>query len=51
MELSWARLGEVPAVLNGEHGFFKLLELAPQSLAIFIELLQRFIAFHKVTIL
>jgi hypothetical protein len=35
---------------NGECGFFKLLELAPQTLAIFIEILQRFIAVHKVTI-
>jgi hypothetical protein len=35
---------------NGERGFFKLLELAPQPLAIFIELLQRFIAVHKVMI-
>jgi hypothetical protein len=35
---------------NGERGFLKLLELAPQLLAIFIELLQRFIAVHKVTI-
>jgi hypothetical protein len=35
---------------NGERGFFKLLELAPQPLAIFIEVLQRFIAVHKVTI-
>jgi hypothetical protein len=35
---------------NGERGFFKLLELAPQPLAIFIELLQRFISVHKVTI-
>jgi hypothetical protein len=29
---------------------FKLLELAPQPLAIFLELMQRFIAVHKVTI-
>jgi hypothetical protein len=35
---------------NGERGFFKLLELAPQPLAIFIELMQGFIAVHKVTI-
>jgi hypothetical protein len=35
---------------NGKHGFFKLLELAPQLLAIFIELLQRFIVVHKVEI-
>jgi hypothetical protein len=30
--------------------FFKLLELAPQLLAVFVELLQRFIAVDKVTI-
>jgi hypothetical protein len=35
---------------NGKSGFFKLLELASQPLAIFIKLLQRFIAVHKVTI-
>jgi hypothetical protein len=35
---------------NRERGFFKLLKLAPQLLAILIELLQRFIAVHKVTI-
>jgi hypothetical protein len=35
---------------NGERGFFKLLELGPQLLAIFIELLKRFIAVHKVMI-
>jgi hypothetical protein len=35
---------------NGERDFFKLLELAPQLLAIFIELLQRFTVVHKVTI-
>jgi hypothetical protein len=35
---------------NRKRDFFKLLELASQPLAIFIELLQRFIAVHKVTI-
>jgi hypothetical protein len=35
---------------DGKCGFFKFLELAPQLLAIFIELLQRFIAFDKVTV-
>jgi hypothetical protein len=35
---------------NWERGFFKFLELAAQLLAIFIKLLQRFIAIHKVTI-
>jgi hypothetical protein len=37
---------------NGERGFFKLLEMAAQLLAIFIELLQRFIAVHnhKITV-
>jgi hypothetical protein len=35
---------------NGQCGFFKLLELAPQPLAVFILLLQRFIAVDKVTI-
>jgi hypothetical protein len=35
---------------NGQCGFFKLLKLAPQPLAVFIELLQRFIAVDKVTI-
>jgi hypothetical protein len=33
-----------------ECGFFKFLELALQPLTIFIELLQRFIAVHKITI-
>jgi hypothetical protein len=35
---------------NGECGFFKLLEKAPQLLAIFVELLQRFIVVHEVTV-
>jgi hypothetical protein len=35
---------------NEERGFFKLLELASQPLTIFIEILQRFIAVHKVKI-
>jgi hypothetical protein len=36
---------------DGQRGFFKLLELSLQLLAVFIELLQRFIAVDKVTIL
>jgi hypothetical protein len=36
---------------DGQRGFFKLLELTLQLLAVFIELLQRFIAVDKVTIL
>jgi hypothetical protein len=35
---------------NGKRGFFELLELAPQLLAVFVELLQRFIAVDKVTV-
>jgi hypothetical protein len=35
---------------NGERGFFKLLELATQLLAIFIELLQRFISVYEITV-
>jgi hypothetical protein len=35
---------------NGKRGFFKFLELAPQLLAVFVELLQRFIAVDKVTV-
>jgi hypothetical protein len=35
---------------NRERGFFKLLELAAQLLAMFIELLQRFIAIDQITI-
>jgi hypothetical protein len=35
---------------NGECGFFKLFELAAQLLAIFVELLQRFIAVHKIMV-
>jgi hypothetical protein len=35
---------------NGERGFFKFLKLASQPLAVFIELLQRLIAVHKVMI-
>jgi hypothetical protein len=31
-------------------GFFKFLELSPQLHAVFVELLQRFIAFDKVTV-
>jgi hypothetical protein len=36
--------------LQWEAGFFKLLELAPQLLAVFVELLQRFIAADKITV-
>jgi hypothetical protein len=35
---------------NGKCGFFKFLELSPQLLAIFVLLLQRFIAVDKITI-
>jgi hypothetical protein len=35
---------------DGERGFFEFLELPPQLHAVFVELLQRFIAVHKVTI-
>jgi hypothetical protein len=35
---------------DGKCGFFKFLELSPQLLAIFVELLQRFIAVDKVTV-
>jgi hypothetical protein len=35
---------------NGKHSLFELLELALQLLAVFVELLQRFIAVEKVTV-
>jgi hypothetical protein len=35
---------------NGERDFFEFLELPPQPLAVFIQLLQRFIAVDKVMI-
>jgi hypothetical protein len=35
---------------GGERGFFKHLELAPQLLIVFVELLQRFVAVDKVTV-
>jgi hypothetical protein len=35
---------------DGQRGFFKLLELTPQLLAVFTKLLQRFITIDKVTI-
>jgi hypothetical protein len=35
---------------NRERGFFEFLELPPQLLAVFIQLLQRFIVVDKVTI-
>jgi hypothetical protein len=35
---------------NGKCGFFKFLELSPQLLVVFVELLQRFIAVDKVTV-
>jgi hypothetical protein len=39
-----------PAALRWKCGFFKFLELAPQLLAVFVELMQRFIAVDKVTV-
>jgi hypothetical protein len=49
---SYLRLAEVrhQRPCNGERDFFKLHELSLQPIAIFVELLQRFIAVHKVTI-
>jgi hypothetical protein len=35
---------------NGKCGFFKLFELSPQLLAIFVQLLQRFVAVDKIMI-
>jgi hypothetical protein len=35
---------------DGKCGFLKFLELAPQLLVVFVELLQRFIAVDKVTV-
>jgi hypothetical protein len=35
---------------DGKCGFFKFLELPPQLLAVFVKLLQRFIAVDKVTV-
>jgi hypothetical protein len=35
---------------DGKCGFFKFLELSPQLLAVFVELLRRFIAVDKVTV-
>jgi hypothetical protein len=35
---------------DGKSGFFKFLELSPQLLAIFVQLLQRFVAVDKITI-
>jgi hypothetical protein len=35
---------------NGKRGFFELLELAPQLLTVFVELVQRFIVVVKVTV-
>jgi hypothetical protein len=35
---------------DGKCGFFKFLELPPQLLAVFVELLQRFIAVDKVIV-
>jgi hypothetical protein len=35
---------------SGKCGFFKFFELSPQLLAIFVELLQRFIEVDKITI-
>jgi hypothetical protein len=35
---------------NGKCGFFKFFELSPQLLAIFVQLLQRFVVVDKITI-
>jgi hypothetical protein len=35
---------------NGKFGFFKFFELSPQLLAIFVQLLQGFVAVDKITI-
>jgi hypothetical protein len=35
---------------DGKCGFFKFLELSPQLLIVFVELLQRFIVVDKVTV-
>jgi hypothetical protein len=35
---------------DGERGFFKLLQLGPQPLAVFLQLLRRFVAVDEVTI-
>jgi hypothetical protein len=35
---------------NGKCGFFKFFELSPLLLAIFVQLLQRFVAVDKITI-
>jgi hypothetical protein len=35
---------------DGERGFFKLLLLGPQPLAVLVQLLQRFVAVDEVTI-
>jgi hypothetical protein len=50
MEKSSARPDEAPAALQWEVGFFKFFELSPQLLAIFIQLLQGFVAVDKITI-
>jgi hypothetical protein len=35
---------------NGQRSFFKFLQLGPQRLAVFVQLLQRFVAVDEVTI-
>jgi hypothetical protein len=44
----WSNLHQHPC--DGKCGFFKFLELSPQLLAVFVELLQRFIAVDKVMV-
>jgi hypothetical protein len=50
MEQSWARLDVALAVLQLGARLLQLFELATQLLAVFVQLLQRFIAVHKITI-
>jgi hypothetical protein len=50
MELSWARLDVAPTPCNRERDFFKLFQLTAQPLTVFIQLLQRFITIHEITI-
>jgi hypothetical protein len=50
MEQSSARPDEAPAALQWECSFFKFFELSPQLLAIFVQLLQGFVAVDKIMI-
>jgi hypothetical protein len=50
MELSSAAWVRHQQPCNGKRGFFKLLKLTPQLLAVFVELLRRFITVDKVTV-